>query len=67
MVSKKHSMASSEFEANEYDLGTTSVRLLRVGNVIQMVFSNKIDARFYFSEAASKFKRLQDEWRDDRL
>ena len=49
-------MASSDFEANEYNLGTTSVRLIRVANVIQLVFSNKLDARLYYAEAASRFK-----------
>jgi hypothetical protein len=54
-------MASSDFEANAYDIGTTSVKLLRVGNVIQLIFSNKLDARLYYAEAASRFKRAEDE------
>jgi len=54
-------MASSEFEASAYDIGTTSVRLVRAGNVIQLIFNNKLDARLYYAEAASRFKRLEDE------
>lgn len=54
-------MASSDFEAKTYDLGTTSVRLVRVGNVIQLIFSSKLDARLYYAEAASRFKRAEDE------
>ena len=54
-------MASSDFEANAYDLGTTSVRLVRVGNVIELIFNNKLDARLYYVEAASRFKRMEDE------
>jgi hypothetical protein len=54
-------VASSDFEANAYDLGTTSVRLVRVGNVIQPIFNNKLDARLYFAEAASRFRRVEDE------
>ncbi len=53
--------SSSDFEASEYDLGTTSVRLTRAGNVIQFIFSNKSDARIYYAEAASRLKRLEDE------
>jgi hypothetical protein len=54
-------MTASDFEANAYDIGTTSVKLLRVGNVIQLIFSNKLDARLYYAEAASRFKRAEDE------
>ncbi len=54
-------MASSDFEANAYDLGTTSVRLMRVGNVIQLIFNNKLDARLYYAEAPSRFMRVEDE------
>ena len=53
--------ASADFEARQFDLGTTSVRLLRVGSVIQLVFSNKLDARLYYAETASRFKRAEDE------
>jgi len=54
-------MADSDFEADAYDLGTTSVRLVRAGNVIQLIFNNKLDARLYYAEAASRFKRAEDE------
>lgn len=33
---------STDFEAREFDLGMTSVRLVRVGNVVQLFYSNKI-------------------------
>jgi len=54
-------MTSSDFEANAYDIGTTSVKLLRAGNVVQLIFSNKLDARLYYAGAASRFKRAEDE------
>jgi hypothetical protein len=54
-------LTSSDFEANADDIGTTSVKLLRVGNVIQLIFSNKLDARLYYAEAASRFKGAEDE------
>ena len=47
----------SDFDAAEFDLGTTSVRLIRVGNTLQLVFSSKLEAKFYYDEAAARFKR----------
>jgi hypothetical protein len=35
---------SNEVEAKQFDIGTTSIRLVRVGNVIQIVFSSPLDA-----------------------
>jgi hypothetical protein len=52
--------ASSDVDASEYDLGTTSVRLIRVGNIIQVVFSSKLEAKFYYDEASARFKRAAD-------
>ncbi len=56
-------MSSSDIEASEYDLGTTSVRLVRVGNVVQILFSNRLDAKFYYREAAGRFKKDEEEFR----
>jgi hypothetical protein len=56
-------MAASDFEASEYDVGTTSVRLVRVGSVIQVVFSNKSDAKIVYAELSSKFMNDQDMFR----
>lgn len=49
-------VAPLDFEASEYDLGATSVRLIRVGNVIQIVFSKKLAAEFYYADASARFK-----------
>ena len=38
-------VASSDFESSGYDLGATSVRLIRVGNVVQIVFSKKAPSK----------------------
>jgi hypothetical protein len=54
-------MTPSDFEAREYDLGATSVRLIRVGNVIQIVLSKKLAAEFYYTEASSRFKNEEEE------
>ena len=59
---KKRIMPSSDVEASEYDLGTTSVRLIRVGNIVQIFFSNKFEAKFYYDETATRFKRAEREF-----
>lgn len=48
---------------SEYDLGITSVRLIRAGNLVQMFFSNKLEAKFYYDETATRFKRTEREFR----
>ncbi len=53
---------TSDIEASEYDLGTTSVRLVRVGNVVQVLFSNKLEAKFYYDETATRFKKNKREF-----
>jgi hypothetical protein len=37
---------SDDIEAAQFDIGTTAIRLVRVGNVIQMVFSSPLEARY---------------------
>jgi len=56
-------MASSDVDASEYDLGTTSVRLVRVGNIVQIFFSNKLEAKFFYNDIATRFKRAEVEFR----
>jgi len=41
-------MELSNVEASEYDLGNTSVRMVRLGKIVQLL-SNKQDARNYYS------------------
>ncbi len=52
----------SDVEASVYDLGTTSVKLVRVGNIVQIVFSNRHDARVVHAELASKFMKDQEKF-----
>lgn len=54
---------SNDIEANEYDVGTTSIRLIRVGNLIQILFSNPHAAKFLYKELIEKYKRDQDQFR----
>jgi len=56
-------LTASDVEASEYDLGTTSVRLIRVGNLVQMFFSNKLESKFYYDETAGRFKRAEREFK----
>jgi len=54
-------MEGSDVEGSEYDLGTTSARLTRVGILVHVMFSNKQDAHFFYAELATRFKRIRDE------
>ena len=49
-----------DVEANHYDIGTTSIRLVRVGNVIQILFSSPLEAKYLFNELAERYKRAED-------
>ena len=40
-------------------VNTTSVRMIRVGNIVQLFFSNKLEAKFYYEETAVRFKRAE--------
>ncbi len=52
-----------EFDASHYDIGTTSIRLVRAGNIVQIVFSSAIEARFIYMELAERYKRAEDRLR----
>jgi hypothetical protein len=39
---------SDDVEARQFDIGTTSIRLVRVGNVIQILFSSPLEAKFLY-------------------
>ena len=54
-------MDPSDVGVAVYDLGTTSVRLIRTENLVQLMYSNKAEAGFLFAELSSRFKRMQDE------
>ena len=47
---------ASDVEADSFDIGTTSIRLVRVGSVIQIVFSRQLEARFLYRELAERHK-----------
>ncbi len=41
---------SDDIEAKQFDIGTTSIRLVRVGNVIQILFSSPLEAKSLYYE-----------------
>lgn len=49
-----------DVESSQFDIGTTSIKLVRVGNVIQIVFSSSIEARYLYKELAERYKRAED-------
>jgi len=51
---------SNDVESSQYDIGTTSIRLVRVGNVIQIVFSNSLEAKYLYKELAERYKGAED-------
>lgn len=51
---------SNDVESNQYDIGTTSIRLVRLGNVIQILFSNSLEAKYLYKELAERYKRAED-------
>lgn len=52
-------------EASQYDIGTTHVRLVRVGNMVQLLFSSSLEAGFLYKELAAKYKRAEDKLKVD--
>ena len=53
-------LMSGDVESNQYDIGTTSIRLIRVGNVIQIWFSSSLEAKYLYKELAERYKRAED-------
>ena len=45
-------MLGDDVEASEFDIGTTSIRLVRVGNVLQILFSSSLEAKYLYRELA---------------
>ncbi len=50
-------------EGSQFDIGTTSIRLVRVGNLIQVLFSNAWEAKYLYRELAEKYKQAEEEFR----
>jgi len=50
---------SDDVERSQFDIGTTSIRLVRVGNVVQILFSSSLEAKLLFNEVFEKYKRAE--------
>jgi len=48
---------NEDVEGSHFDIGTTSIRLVRVGNVIQILFSSPLEAKYLYKELAERYKR----------
>jgi hypothetical protein len=58
-------LVSDDIEAAQFDIGTTAIRLVRVGNVIQIVFSSPLEAKYLYRELAEKYKRAEERLRGE--
>jgi hypothetical protein len=52
---------SDDVEASKYDIGTTSIKLIRAGSIIQIIFSSSLEARFLYTELSERYKRAEDQ------
>jgi hypothetical protein len=41
---------SSDVEGSQFDIGTTSTRLVRAGNVVQILFSSSLESKLLYNE-----------------
>jgi hypothetical protein len=51
---------SGDVEGSQFDVGTSSVRLIRVGNVVQILYSNLREAKFLYRQLFERYKREQE-------
>lgn len=56
---------SQEAEAKLFDIGTTSIRLVRVGNIVHIVFSGSLEAKFLYKELAERYKQAEEKLRGE--
>ena len=63
---RKHIAAlSGDVELGQFDIGTSSIRIIRIGNLIQIVYSNKLEAKFLYEELFQRNKREQERLRKE--
>ena len=49
-----------DVESSQFDIGTTSIKLVRVGNVLQILFSSSLEAEYLYRELAERYKRPEE-------
>lgn len=59
-------MLNGDVESSRYDIGTTSIRLVRVWNIIQIVFSSPLEAGYLYGELAERYKRAEEKLKGER-
>ena len=57
--------AQFDAEASDHGLGTTHVRLVRVGKLVHLLFSSRQDAVICYAETSSKFKSAESKFERD--
>ena len=55
----------SDVEASQFDIGSTSIRLVRVGNVLQILFSSSLEAEYLYKELVERYKRAEERLKGD--
>jgi len=55
---------SDDVEGSRNDIGTASIRLVRAGNLVQILFSNPLEAKYLYRELTERYKRAQERLRD---
>lgn len=51
---------SDDVEGSQFDVGTTSIRLVRVGNVIEILFSSSLEAKLPYCELFAKYRGAEE-------
>ena len=59
-------VVNGEVESSQYDIGSTSIRLVRVGSVIQILFSSPLEAGYLYRELAERYKRAEEKVKGER-
>jgi len=52
-------------DASQIDIGTTSIRLVRAGNVLQILFGSSLEAEFLYEELVERYKRAEGKLKAD--
>ncbi len=51
---------SSDVEGDQFDIGTTSIRLVHAGKVVQILFSSSLEATLLYEELSERYKRAEE-------
>jgi len=49
-----------DVESNQFDIGTTSIRLVRAGNILQILFCSPDEAECLHRELAERHRRAEE-------